>query len=281
MAPTRLLSRLRLFLVGAVLLAAPGMAAAQAVRTQPGQGWTPEARAWMYGFTQGRFLRGDFKVTVTPLSDVGTDARTVANIRNRMVDTRALEGVEILPRVFGFNIGGTFPASAPAAVYLKSLVAAVLAAPETWQPVPAMPWGATVPPAVDAGPGLDRPMPARRPAANTALDDSLFNASSPSVQGLAYKAGPLNGIWATGPFLHNGSVPTLWHLLLPPDLRPATVEVGSRVLDTETVGFAWQSGTGRFVFDTRLSGNGNGGHTYGTMLPESDRRALLAFRKTL
>jgi len=230
---------------------------------------------------QGRFLRGDFKVTITPVAELGTDPRTAANIRDRKVDTRALEGVQVLPRVFGFNIGGSFPASAPAALYLKSLVAAVLAAPETWQPVPALPWGPTVPPAVDAGPGLDQPMPTRRLTANAALDDSLFNETAPSTHGLAYKAGPLNGIWATGPFLHNGSVPTLWHMLLPPAIRPVTFEVGSRMLDAENVGFAWQDGTGRFVFDTRLPGNGNGGHEYGTTLPEADRRALLAFLKTL
>ncbi|MFD2883423.1 hypothetical protein ACFS4T_14020 [Pseudomonas lini] len=46
--------------------------------------------------------------------------------------------------------------------------------------------------------------------------------ASPQVALLAYKARPLTGIWATAPYLHNGSVPTLNDLLLPPRQRPST-----------------------------------------------------------
>ncbi len=47
----------------------------------------------------------------------------------------------------------------------------------------------------------------------------------------AYKARPLDGIWATAPYLHNGSVPTLADLLKAPDERPKTFRVGSREFD--------------------------------------------------
>src|SRR5205807_2120961 len=43
-----------------------------------------------------------------------------------------------------------------------------------------------------------------------------------------YTARPLNGVWATAPYLHNGSVPNLYALLLPPDQRPADFWVGTR-----------------------------------------------------
>ncbi len=50
----------------------------------------------------------------------------------------------------------------------------------------------------------------------------------------AYKARPLNGIWATAPFLHNGSVPNLYQLLLPDNQRVKTFFVGSHEFDPRT-----------------------------------------------
>jgi len=99
---------------------------------------------------------------------------------------------------------------------------------------------------------------------------------------LAYRARPLNGAWATAPYLHNGSVPSLHDLLLPPAQRPRIFYVGSWEFDPIAVGV--ESGSpfpGAFTFDTRLPGNSNAGHTYGTDLPEADRMALIEYLKTL
>ena len=52
-----------------------------------------------------------------------------------------------------------------------------------------------------------------------------------------YKARPLNGIWATAPFLHNGSVPNLKEILLPADQRSKTFFLGTREYDPATVGY--------------------------------------------
>lgn len=107
----------------------------------------------------------------------------------------------------------------------------------------------------------------------------------------AYKARPLNGIWATGPYLHNGSVPTLYDLLLPKkapgdpeggEYRPDEFEVGSREFDPEKVGLK-SSGYGGFLFNTKgirddtggyTKGNSNAGHEYGArrVADESDER---------
>jgi len=109
---------------------------------------------------------------------------------------------------------------------------------------------------------------------------------------LSYKARPLNGIWATAPFLHNGSVPTLYDLLLPAEERPSKFLVGSRTFDTKKVGFKSEGYNG-FVFDTSKSGNSNKGHEYAagkTALPngktldpltESQRLELLEYLKSL
>lgn len=101
---------------------------------------------------------------------------------------------------------------------------------------------------------------------------------------LAYKARPLNGIWATGPFLHNGSVPTLYDLLLPAARRPARFFVGTREYDPAKVGYVSDPGApgNGFLFDTRVAGNSNQGHDFRVgELTDSDRLALLEYLKSL
>ncbi len=73
-----------------------------------------------------------------------------------------------------------------------------------------------------------------------------------------YKARPLNGIWATAPYLHNGSVPSLYQMLLPEEQRVKNFRVGSREFDPVNVGYLTDSG---FAFDTSLAGNRNIGHS--------------------
>jgi hypothetical protein len=97
----------------------------------------------------------------------------------------------------------------------------------------------------------------------------------------AYRARPLNGIWTSAPYLHNGSVPSVWDLLQPPAQRPVQFYVGSHQLDSDKLGFDAKPGPHRSLFDTRLAGNSNQGHLYGTQLPERDKRALIAYLKTL
>ena len=97
--------------------------------------------------------------------------------------------------------------------------------------------------------------------------------SSPYNSLLAYKGRSLNGIWATAPYLHNGSVPTLYDLLLPAEkcaegddygeYRPDDFRVGSREFDPKRVGFRSEDYDG-FRFTTHRVGDMNVGHDYGT-----------------
>lgn len=117
----------------------------------------------------------------------------------------------------------------------------------------------------------------------------------------AYKARPLNGIWATAPYLHNGSVPTLYDLMLPKkrandpndgEYRPDEFRTGSREFDPIKVGFRIDGYEG-FLFRTSIWGNGNEGHEYasgrspqldGTYLPalsKEERLDLLEYLKSL
>jgi mono/diheme cytochrome c family protein len=96
-----------------------------------------------------------------------------------------------------------------------------------------------------------------------------------------YLARPLTGVWATAPYLHNGSVPTLWHLLHSAQ-RPAKFIVGNREYDPAKVGYS-TDGSG-WTFDTSQPGNSNIGHTgdkYGTNLTEDQKAALLEYLKTI
>lgn len=105
---------------------------------------------------------------------------------------------------------------------------------------------------------------------------------------LAYKARSLNGIWATAPYLHNGSVPTLYDLLLPVkgeddpedgEYRPESFQVGSRELDPGKVGFR-TSGYDGFNFRTLRVGDMNIGHEYGAgRTPQLDGSILPALNR--
>ncbi len=99
-----------------------------------------------------------------------------------------------------------------------------------------------------------------------------------------YVAVSHDGLWLRGPYLHNGSVPTLKDLLNPVELRPARFWRGDDVFDQAGVGFvsdgpdAQRRGT---LFDTSLPGNSRAGHLYGTALSPEQKRALLEYLKTL
>jgi hypothetical protein len=106
-----------------------------------------------------------------------------------------------------------------------------------------------------------------------------------------YLAPPLDGIWATAPYLHNGSVPTLWHLLHP-GKRPTVWKRSPEGYDDERVGLEIESFTKlpsgvkrasqrRWYFDTTRPGKGAAGHDYPDVLDEDDKRAVLEYLKTL
>jgi cytochrome c5 len=94
-----------------------------------------------------------------------------------------------------------------------------------------------------------------------------------------YRAAPLNGIWATSPYLHNGSVPNLYQLLLPAAQRDATFFVGNFEYDPKHVGYESTRFLGGFRFRTSGVGNANSGHEYGTDMSDADRWALVEYLK--
>lgn len=114
--------------------------------------------------------------------------------------------------------------------------------------------------------------------------------SKPYNSLLSYRARSLNGIWATAPYLHNGSVPTLYDLLLPVKCkegvgdgkyRPDKFMVGAREFDPIKVGFKSEGYDG-FEFDTAIPGNRNTGHEYGACrMTHEERMDLIEYLKSL
>lgn len=95
-----------------------------------------------------------------------------------------------------------------------------------------------------------------------------------------YANAPLDGLWLRGPYLHNGSVPTLADLLTPPSERPKKFLRGGDVIDPHGGFTSPPCTSGPGCFDTTLRGNANTGHVWGTELSASDKADLIAYLLT-
>ena len=98
-----------------------------------------------------------------------------------------------------------------------------------------------------------------------------------------YLAVSLDGLWLRAPYLHNGSVPSLQDLLEKPENRTPVFYRSYDVYDFETVGFVSQGPEAKrvgFKYDTRVTGNSNQGHLYGTDFSTDEKSALIEYLKT-
>jgi mono/diheme cytochrome c family protein len=100
-----------------------------------------------------------------------------------------------------------------------------------------------------------------------------------------YIAPPLDGVWATAPYLHNGSVPTL-ELLLNSKKRPTYWQRSgdSRDYNYEQVGWNFKTknnASGKWTYDTTIPGYSNSGHYFGDKLKNDERKAVIEYLKTL
>ena len=120
-----------------------------------------------------------------------------------------------------------------------------------------------------------------------------FTTLSPDDPFPGYAAPPLDGIWATAPFLHNGSVPSL-ELVLDSSARPTywkRASYDSSDYDQTELGWHYEvldhgqadaTDTERpHIYDTTIFAHGNGGHTFGDHLSDVERAALLEYLKTI
>ena len=105
-----------------------------------------------------------------------------------------------------------------------------------------------------------------------------------------YKAAPRDGVWATAPFMHNGSVPNLYEMLIPAAERTKKFYLGGD-FDPIKVGLDTTATSGSFLMDTTLPGNSNAGHSFqngprgegivGPSLTDDQRWALVDYLKSI
>lgn len=125
------------------------------------------------------------------------------------------------------------------------------------------------------------------------FNGSFYGKGAEAKPALGYVAPPLDGVWATAPYLHNASIPTL-AALLDSRQRPTywRLRQEPREYDQDTLGWrfdplehgkdgATDAGEAKRIYDTRRNGYGNGGHTFGDHLSDQERRALLEYLKRL
>ncbi len=220
-----------------------------------------------------------FQVKMVPVPEIGTDPTMAKNYLERKAKTGVLEGQRVMV-VAGDRLG---PETRTFQVVVNGVVGVLL-----HHPVQAVSVGLAdlnharqlaregpqpTPPADD---DLHALAELKRRLEGYAEQFKLFDAST-----FGYKARPLNGIWATAPYLHNGSVPSLWDLLQPASARPKKFHVGSREFDPKRVGLSTNPGGASSELDTSLHGNSNAGHAYGAELSDAQKWQLVEYLKTL
>lgn len=195
------------------------------------------------------------------LDSAGTDRKVAENIDRYRGSTGVLEGRPM--KVLG---GDKFKAEAPVSLIVENLAVGML---------------------------LERKADAalvelealfQHRGSKDAPKQGNFEANAPLM---AYKGRSLSGVWATAPFLHNGSVPSLWQLLQAPSERVRSFYVGSEVFDPREVGLEYRSDAKpSFLLETHdaagrpIPGNSNAGHAYGTELTTQEKWDLIEYMKT-
>jgi len=186
-----------------------------------------------------------FKVTMVPLSEIGTDPKEAQNFFNRTADSGPL-GKGVVSARDGLK-------------YITQKV-------------------------IDQAYAELKLSPGQQEEWNGYRTNELLTP-------LAYKARPHNGIWATPPYLHNGSVPNLFALLSPVSERPRVFYLGNKQYDPVKLGLNTAPLKGATEFRTDLPGNSNAGHEFndgpkgngviGRKLTEEERMQIIEYLKTL
>ncbi len=243
--------------------------------------WDNKSCADCHGITTGKKRSLLHKTWATPILDVGTDSREV-NLLGSEVKTGVLEGAAVFPgatplkavdkafSVLGLSVSGSI-LQHYLPVTLDKKEQKDLSETEKFVSI----FKSEVDKFEDLGDlgSLDD------------LKETFQTKPAQTTPSYPYESRVLQGIWATAPYLHNGSVPTLAELLTPSDKRVAAFKVGP-AYDVDKVGLAVEQTKFNFTLKTtdcsqRNSGNSRCGHDYGTGFTDTEKKALLEYLKNL
>lgn len=217
------------------------------------------------------------KARLIPMSVVGTETKFNDNALARVAQTAHLKG-----RLTRLKAGRPLEGQEPSATVLRHTVAGAIAGSISL---------ITCKDNIDitSGDALDRwkKVTWKAITSKSAAQDDDSPDSQKRVKALVkklavYKARPLNGIWSSPPFLHNGSVKSLYDLMLPASERKSFY-LGCNEYDPVHAGLNCGPGEGRFLFDTSINGNTPVGHDFGPRGPnaEDERLAIIEYLKSL
>ncbi len=216
------------------------------------------ADAWDKGVPKGWSAKGPVVDLVEkPVADMGTDPAQAEVLKSRQVEMPSFIGLDPTKNMSDCNLP---PISTTKMPYAVALMDVVQRADEKWMD--------------------ERNMPEEQ---RKLLRGDRKNCPNPAGQVPIYRARPLNGVWATAPYLHNGSVPSLYWMLGPAGQRPTSFCQGHREFDPKEVGFHVPAGgesscsTGETLFSTKgsngkpIRGNSTMGHSFeGERRPNKD-----------
>jgi hypothetical protein len=125
--------------------------------------------------------------------------------------------------------------------------------------------------------------------------EGWFGDEYKPIRTAGYQAPPLDGIWATAPYFHNGSAPTVYHVLnskARPKVFTRSFHTGLDDYDSEKLGWNVKEVDGKLdpvlpaierrrIYDTTQPGRGNTGHTFGDKFTDDERMAVIEYLKTL
>ena len=224
-----------------------------------------------HGIRTGKIRSLTQKTWATPIQDVGTDSRQY-DILKREAQTGVLSGARI-----PFVTDELKPVDTAFNVLRIAVIGAIvqyklpLVSPELQGRA--------------ATTALKSPLTPETEALKGAFNPPGPTAALVAGGGIAYESRVLEGIWATAPYLHNGSVPTLAMLLKPVKDRPSEFAIGP-AYDLENLGLATVQTKFNYKLKTtdctdRNSGNSRCGHEWGTELTAAEKQALLEYLKVL
>ena len=228
----------------------------------------------------------------TPVAEIGTDPKTAWNAEFHQAKSLVLEGTKEF-----ILIGDKFKETTDAiSVPVNGVVGIILKDPKTALKAGLMPLGENAKSRTKSLEEYAKLNVLKKKAIHdpTVNNTGFKENGELNLAGLVYKARPLNGIWATAPYMHNGSVANLWETLQKPEQRQTRFWVGNRNFDPVRVGFVNQKAKASDNYPSPSTefevlgkngdifpGNSNLGHDFGTDLSDQDKWALVEYMKTL